>query len=415
MATLITPSIVTKEALRLLDNELIAKKLVYTDYSNEFIRGVGTSVTIRRPLAFSVRNSMTMSVQDPVEGSVSLTLDKVAGADIRFSDIERTLTIEEYSDRVLKPVMRGIANKIDRDILDNTKYFWSTVGTAGNRVTTWAGFAAAPQRLMEMAVPEGDTHAVMTPNDGYGLAGAFTGTYVQDIARPAIERAKLPSLPGMAAAYMSNNLPVVTAGTRVLADGLTNGASQTSNWADVRTTFKQDLICDDFAASATFKAGDVFTLSGVYAVNPVLSGDGTTTLKPNYSYLQQFVVLEDKQADGAGAVTLSISPPLITSGPYQTCYNSNANTDGLTITFVGAASAIMPVNAAFHRNAIAFVTRPLEMPAGVTDCARETYKGISLRMTPVWDGISSVQNWRFDIIYGTQMIDGRLGTRFFGA
>ena len=144
MATLITPSIVTKEALRLLDNELIAKKLVYTDYSNEFVRGVGTSVTIRRPLAFSVRDTMTMSVQDPVEGSVSLTLDKVAGADIRFSDIERTLTIEEYSDRVLKPVMRGIANKIDRDIMDNTKYFWNAVGTAGNRVTTWAGFAAAP-------------------------------------------------------------------------------------------------------------------------------------------------------------------------------------------------------------------------------------------------------------------------------
>lgn len=405
----------TKEALRLLDNELVAKKLVHTDYSDEFVRGVGTSVTIRRPLAFSVRSTMTMAAQDPVEGSVTLNLNSVAGADIRFSDQERTLTIDEYSDRVLKPVMRGIANKIDRDILAQTKYFWSTVGTAGNRVTTWAGFAAASQRLMEMAVPEGDVNAVMTPNDGFGLAGAFTGVYVNDVARPAIERAKLPQLPGVNAAYMSNNLPIVTVGTRTAADGLTNGASQTSAWADVRTTFKQSLICDDFAAGVTIKAGETFTLSGVYAVNPVLSENGTTSLKPNYSYLQDFVVLEDATADGSGNVTLSISPPIITSGPYQTCYNSNANTDGLTVTLRGTASASLPVNAAFHKNAIAFVTRPLEMPAGVTDCARETYKGISMRMTPVWDGVNSVQNWRFDIIYGAAMIDGRLGTRFFGA
>ena len=124
---------------------------------------------------------------------------------------------------------------------------------------------------------------------------------------------------------------------------------------------------------------------------------------------------DDATADGSGNITLTISPPLITSGPYQTVSMTSANTDGLNLVFQGSASTTYTANVAMHRNAIAFVNRPLVMPEGVTDCARETYKGLSMRFAPVWDGINSNQRWRFDVVYGVKAIRRDLMTRFSGA
>lgn len=417
---LITPTVVVNEALRLLDNELVWPKLVHTDYSEEFVQGVGTSVTVKRPLSYSARSTMTMNAQEADEGSVTMPLDLVAGTDIQFTDIERTLTLDDLSDRVLKPAMRVIANKVDRDIASRTGGFYNYVGTVGNTISTWTGFSAAPQRLDEMAVPNDMRYAVLTPNDGYALAGSFNTIYVNDIARPAIESARMPKMAGISEVYTTNNTHSIVTGTRTNGAGLvTNGASQTVTWTASKNTFTSSLICAGFAANATVTAGEVFTIgtvaAGLVAVNPVPGVSGTS--KPAMSYLQQFVVTADATADGAGAITLTISPPMVTSAssPYQVCKLTAADTNNLNLVFKGNASTTIPINAAFHKNSIAFVHRPLVMPDGITGASRKTYKGISMRFAPVWDGINSVQKWRFDMIYGVKCIDPRLGVRISGA
>lgn len=411
-SSIITPTRVVRDGLVLLDNMLVWPKLVHTDYSDEFVEGTGRSVTIRRPVSYQGRETLTMSASDTEEGSTTVSIDKVAGVDLQFSDIERTLDITDFRRRFLVPAMRTIANTIDRNIAARAAGFWNHVGTVGNTMDSWADFARGPQRLDEMAVPETDRYAVLTPADGYSVAGSFTTNYVNGIAKSAIEEAAMPKMAGIDGAYRSQNVYSITTGTRTNGAGLlTNGTTQTSTWANVKTTYAQDLICDGFAAAATVKAGEVFTIAGVYAVNPVPSVTGS---KPVQSYLQQFVVNTDATADSSGNITLNISPPLITSGPYQTVSNTNANTNDLNLVFIGAASTSIPLNAAFHKNAIAFVNRPLVMPSGVTECARETYKGISMRFAPVWDGINSVQKWRLDVIYGVKTLDGRLGVRMNG-
>ncbi len=413
---LVTTSWVIKEASVLLDNMLVGKQLVYTDYSDEFVNGYGETVTMKLPNSYIGRTSMTMSVQDTETGSVPISIDKTAGVDIQFTDRERTFSVPRFREEILVPAMRTVANIVDRDIWRASLSSYNWVGTAGTAVNGWDDIGRPRQRLMEGAAPAPYV-GVLQPSDETGLLNAFTAlTNTQPAARSALEDAELTRVAGMRL-YGTQNLPSITTGTRVNGAGLvTNGATQQVTWSSVRTTQQQDLICDGFGAGATVKAGEVFTLgtvgAGMLAVNPV---PGTSTGKPAYPYLQQFVVKEDATADGGGNITLKISPAIILSGPYQTVQMTSANTDGLNLVFMGAASTTFTANVAMHRNAIAFVNRPLAMPEGVTDCARETYKGLSMRFCPVWDGINSVSRWRFDVVYGVKAIRPDLMTRFSGA
>ena len=414
---LVTTSWVIREASVLLDNYLIGKKLVYNDYSDEFVEGRGDTVTMKLPNSYEATNGPTMVVQETNQGSVPVSIDKWATTAIQFTDKERTFSVIRFREEILAPAMRAIANKVDRDIWSASLKSPAWVGTPGTTVNGFDDIARAGQLLEENAVPM-PTFGVLTTADKFGLLNGFVSlTNTQPAARDALEKAKFTEVAGMDL-HSTQNLPALTTGTRVNSGSLvTNGTTQTSTWASVRTTQKQGLICDGFGAAATVKAGEVFTLgtiaAGMVAVNPV---PGEATLgKPAYNRLQQFVVLEDAEADGAGNITLSISPPIITSGPYQTVSMTSANTDGLNLIFQGAASTTFRASVAMHKQAIAFVNRPLVMPEGVTDCARETYKGLSMRFAPVWDGINSVQRWRFDVVYGVKAIRPDLMTRFSGA
>lgn len=413
--SLVTTSWVIREASVLLDNFLIAKQLVYTDYQDEFVAGRGQTVTMKLPNSYIGRTDLVMNTQETVVGSVPVSIDKFAGVDIQFTDVERTFSLIRFREEVLVPAMRTVANIVDRDIWLGTTAAYNWTGTAGTMVGGWGAVGAVAQRLEENAVPS-PTFAVMNPSDKFGFLNAMTSlTNTQTAAKTALEEAEFTRVAGMRM-YSTQNLPTITTGTRVNGVGLlTNGSTQTKTWDQVKDTQAQDLICDGFGANATVKKGEVFTLgtiaAGMVAVNPV---PGTSAGKPAYNRLQQFVVNADAQADGSGNITLNISPPLITSGAHQTVLQTSSNTDGLNLVFMGAASTNYTPSVAMHRNAIALCSRPLVMPEGVTDCARETYKGMSMRFAPVWDGINSVQKWRFDVAYGVKAIRRDLMSRFSG-
>ena len=86
-------------------------------------------------------------------------------------------------------------------------------------------------------------------------------------------------------------------------------------------------------AAATIKAGDVFTIDNVYAVNPVS--------KQSTGRLQQFVVTTLSTLSGGGG-TVTVSPNIVTTGPYQNV--DAAPIDGAGLNFVGAASSTYAQN-----------------------------------------------------------------------
>ena len=154
----------------------------------------------------------------------------------------------------------------------------------------------------------------------------------------------------------------------------------------------------------------MITLAGANAVNPV-PGESTDG-KDDQGRLQQFVVLSDATSDGSGNATITISPPIITDGPYQTVTAAPAN--NAVITPLGTEATGYRQNLAFHPNAFALVTVPLEMPDGASFKARETRNGLSMRVIKDYDIDNDEDVIRLDILYGVKTLRQELATRVSG-
>ena len=405
---ILTPSIIAKEALFQLENNLVMGNLVHRDYRKEFVK-VGESISIRRPVKFLVTDGATRTNQDVEEASTSITIDKRKHVSWNFSTQDLTLSISQYSERYIQPAMIALANQCDRDVLALYKDVWNWVGTPGNTINTFADLALGPQRLDEQAVPQDSRNAVFAPADAWGMVGNLTGLSLEgpgsnNASVEAYRNARLGRVANLET-YMDQNVQRHTVGTGTgtpLVDGASQGVAYSANL----TANTQSLVTDGWTASAVLKQGDVITLDGVFAVNPVS--------KDTLDFLQQFVLTADVTANATTTAdtTLTISPAIITSGPYQTVSAAPAN--NATIVYLGTAATAYPQNLVFHKNAFALVTVPLEMPDSVSWKARETHRGLSVRLVKDYDIDNDVEIVRADILYGTKAIYAELATRVSG-
>lgn len=402
----ITPDIIAAKAIDILDNNLVMAKKVYRGHESEFSKKVNgykvsETITIRRPNQFTVRDGATASIQDVVEGTTTMSISKQKGVDFKFTSADLALEIDEFEDRILKDAMIKLANQVDTDLMALYKNVWNYVGPTSGSIDSFADFALAPERLDLGAVPQSDRCAILSPTDHWALLGSQTALYVNSIANPAYREGSMGAIGGVDT-YMSQNVPTHTAGTRDNSTPLVKG-TQSTTWASSKDTGTMSLDTDGWDSAATIKEGDVFTIDGVYAVNPVT--------KATLPHLQQFVVRADVTAHvtTTSSTTLTISPPIITSGAFQTV--SAAALNDATITIIGTASSVLRQNLVFHKNAFALAMVPMEKPQGAVDVVRKSYKGLSVRMIPYYDGTNDVSNWRLDILYGVKALDPRLATR----
>lgn len=398
--TIITPSIIARVGLAQLENNLVMGKKVYRDYSREFVK-VGDTISVRRPVKFVANDGAVAINQDVTEGKFSLAMDKRKHVSWSFSTQDLTLSIEEYNERYIKPAAIALANQIDYDLCGLYKGVWNWVGTPASPVNSYGDFAKAPERLDEMAVPQDMRNAVLSPTDSWGLITSQATLFSPQLVGSAYTRGELGTLGGVATA-MDQNIRTHTNGAAA-GGGLINGANQDVTYAATANTNQQTLITDDWTASTTFKEGDVFTIADVYAVNPVS--------KAPTGILQQFVIKSDLTATGIDA-TLTISPAIIVSGPYQTVDSVPA--DGAAITMMGTGSANYKQNLVFHKNAFALVMADLEMPDGAVFKARESQNGFSIRVLKWYDGDNDEEKIRMDVLYGVKGIYPDLATRLSG-
>lgn len=407
--TIVTPSIVAKTAVRILENELVMAGMVYRGYEDEFDKkvngySVGDTITVRKPTDFTVRDGAVMSTQDVTEGKTTITVDKQKGVDFAFTSKELTLNIDELAERVIRPAMVQLANQVDLDVMAQYKNIPNWVGTPGQTVDSFADFAKAPTRMDLGSVPQDTRAAVLSPTDYWAMAGSQTALYMQNVAQGAYRKGRIGEIGGVDT-YMSQNVPTHTVGP-LGGTPLVNGGAQGVTYASVKDVGNQSLITDGWtaAAAARVKAGDVFTIAGVFDVNPVT--------KATLPHLKMFTVVADASSDGSGNATLTIAPPIIASGAFQTV--SAVPADNAAMTFLGTASTGYAQNLVFHKNAFALVVVPLVKPPGAIDVSRETYKNITARVIPVYDGTNDKSAWRLDILYGVKTIDPRLAVRLSG-
>lgn len=410
--TTLQADIVAKEALAILENEFGWLNKIHRAHEDEWsnkVNGykVGDTIRIRRPADFVVRTGANLTTSDVIEGRTTLAIDQQIGVDFIFTSSDLTLKIEDLSQRVIKPAMSSILNYMAKDLLTvGYKGFYNVVGDAGQTVNSFSDFSKAPERLDLMAVPTENRLALLSPQDHWGLLGSQTALYIQGAANEAYREGNLGRIGGIDT-YMTQVLPAHTTGTRDNTTPLVKGASQTVTYDTAKNSWTMSLNTDGHDASVTIKAGDVFTIASVYMVNP--------KTKVSTGVLQQFVVTADVTADSTttNTTTLTISPPIITSGPHQTV--SAAPADDAVITFWGSASTDYRQNLVMHKNALALAVVPMEMPAAAYGGARRDYKGLSVRVIPIYDGATDTSKWRLDLLYGRAVIDPRLGCRLSGS
>ena len=391
MATnaLLTPSLITKETLALLANNLVAANKVNRQFENQFIK-IGTTLTVRKPNRFKVTLGPALQIQDITEPSTSITISQQAHVDFQFTTQELTLTIEEYSERYCKPAAEALANKIDYDVIGNFNALFNEVGTPGSVPANFQALANVGQRMDEFAVPQEGRTLILNPAAYWSMANGLSTLYVRSVAEPAL-KGYLATIANFEI-YEDQNIQSQTVGAYA-GSGVVNGAGQTGS----------TLITNGWTASITglLNVGDVFTITGVNTVNPQ---NRVTT-----GQLQNFVVTATANSDGSGNSTISIYPAITTSGAYQTVTNSPAN--GASISVKGSASTAYAQNIGFVRDCFGLVVVPMEVPQGVDFGARETYRNISMRILRAYDIWNDALPARVDVLYGTACFYPELGVR----
>ena len=395
------PSAITAECLRVLHNNLpfVANIDKQHDKETEFGgQKRGSTLRIRLPNQYTVRETWGINAQDQSESSVSLVIGQVRGVDMNFSDADLALEIDEFSRRFIAPAMSVLASKIDHYCYEKAiEGTYNLVGTAGTAPGTVAAWMSAMQKLHESVAPPAPRKAILNPAAEAatidGLKALFNSS--KEISNQYVNGAMGHAM-GMDF-YMSQNVKQLTCGTRDAADTADIHASTPT------TEGTTSIRVDNLSNEETVKAGEVFTVAGVYKVNP--------ETKESTGALQQFVVTDDTDITGTDE-TFTVSPALYSTGAKQ---NIDAMPeDGAAVTFVGTASTTYPQNLVFHPEAYTFATANLEMPSDVSFKAQMAQDGINIRILRQYDINSANYPMRMDCFFGFLAQRPEFGCRVIG-
>lgn len=365
-----------------------------------------------------------MQTQGTSETYVPLTLATKWGTDISFNTTELTLSLDDFSKRILTPAMARIAAQIDQDCLqaaitgtyDNGSGatvscgnpIFNIVGTPGTTPGTPGGSATALQQynapivylnagmvLDNQSTPRDENRrVVLSPaamaQSVQGLSGLF-----QDQGSIAEQYRK--GVLGTALGFefvMDQNCYTFTSGTATSIGTvtLTNGSSTAT--------------ISGGTSSGTIPAGTIFTVTGVNEVNP--------ENQQSTGFLQKFVVVSGTTLSGGnGSVTIFPTPVVAGSGVANGTVNAVASAAG-SILSSGAASTGYQQSIAYHQDAFTFATADLEIPGGVDFAAREMYDGISMRIVRQYAIGSDEIPCRIDVLGGFANLRSELACRITG-
>jgi len=408
--TLITPDWITKEAARILVNNLKFAGNVNRDYDDQYSAAgakVGYTVKARLPQRFRTTKGQALQVQAITDSFVPVTLTDQANVGMSFSSASLTMEVDDFRDRMIRPASEQLANTIDYDGLNRVFYDVSqSVGTPGTTPNSNLTYLQAGVKLSNSAAPMNDRVAILGPLQMATIANANFALFnpAGKIASTYNSGAMASNVLGMRSWYEDQNVAIHTTGTFTASTPLTNGAGQTG----------ASLITDGWASGATtLNRGDVFTIAGVYAVNPQSYA--------STGELRQFVVTQTI-SDTSGDMTISISPAIISSGQLQNV--DAAPADGAAITVLGATSATSGTLAAtqsrqalvYHPDAFTMVMADLDMPQGGARASRvsDNELGISLRMVQQYNIQTDQNASRLDCLYGWKTVREDLAARVWG-
>jgi hypothetical protein len=390
---------VTREALRVLHAKLKFVGSIDRQYDDSFAKDgakIGDSLRIRLPNRYtaSVGTSATLAVQNTVEEQVTLTVARRGQVGLRFTMQELTLSLDDFSKRVISPAMAVLAAQIERDAMtmfNNVNYAVSNLGAP----LGFRQIMLAKKRLDDSLAPEDDTRvALINTQDQVDLVDGLKGLFqASSSIAEQYRRGRMGETAGFTF-YQNTLIPTPASGTMPSATTMVvSGADQVGSTVN---------IAAGGANTTTFAVGDIVTFAGCNEVHPETKADT--------GRLMQFVVTAAFTASGTTPVGLAISPAIVAASSGQQNVTASP-TNGGAVVKIGAASAVFRPSVFFHPDAFTFVTADLEMPKGVDMAARSVQDGISMRLVRQYDINEDRMPCRIDVLYGYRTIRPELAVR----
>ena len=357
--TFLTPTIIANEALMVLQANMVMADLVHRDYSSEFVN-VGDTITVRKPASFVAKNfTGTVSAQDATEDGVTVKMDRFRDVTAKVTSKQMTLDIKNFSEQIIQPAMRAIAQAVDEDLLASAVQFAGSSVAATANPTDLKDIANIAKRLDLNKVPIDQRRLVLHPTHKYNYAMTDNLSKVSYSGDSETLRDALLGRVYTLDTYMDQNAPDTTAATAGTATAYK--VTATAGATVVKLT-------DVTAASGTVKTGDGFIVDG---------------------YIYHFTA--DATAASGTVDSVAIDQPIHKA-----------------LNAVDAKLIKKPHSVAFHRNGLALVTRDLELPMGAANAAIASADGLSVRVVYGYDMTHKVDTISFDILYGVKDLDDNL-------
>jgi hypothetical protein len=397
--TILTPTAVTRKALMVFHQKASFLGAVTRSYDDSFAQEgakIGDTLKIRLPNQYKSFTGLdqTANFQDTTEASVDLKITTVRSIPLKFTDLDLTLSLDDFSARILEPAMAQLAADTEADMY-NSVYadVYQQVGTAGTIPNTLKILNQARAKMTDSLVPSSDRTVILNTDAQVEIVDAVKGLF-QDSSRVAAQYRDgiMGTTAGFGDIYESTLIPVHTNGTATGAHTVTGAPTEGTSVINITGT-----------AAQTLARGTVFTIANVFSVHP--------ETKTSTGKLQQFVVQALATAVAGAYTAVSVSPAFIASAtnPRQ---NINALPAGAAVvTLVGAASTSYAQNLAFHKSAFVFATADLQVPKGAAFAGRDSMDGVSMRIWKDWDIRTGIQYTRADIAYGYKTVRAQAASR----
>jgi hypothetical protein len=446
---LLNTSYITNEGLIVLENMLVFAGKCDRQYSDEFAikeAKIGATVNVRRPPRYLGTFGPALNVEDTNETYIPVSLNSQYHVDVQFTTADLLLSMDLFKTRVLGPMMKTTANRVDSDGLyfayQNTAL---SVGTPGVAPSSYLTFATANALLDSEAAPDGDRSVLLDP---FSAAAAVDG--VKGLFNPqaqigdSIARGFIAKNFAGGDWYRDQNVVSFTTGAQGGTPTLsanTGGAFLTTGWA--QSGFIQTTGWT--ASTGVIKVGDVIQIAGVFPVNPQSRTQYGNSLK-------QFVVLPPGgyvpqpsgaaapglnfataaltagtfnaatgvyTSSGTGTLSLLIGEVVITGGQFQNATTTSAFTSTAALTVNGGtanASKVSPQGLFMQKDAFALAFADLPLPRGVESAARANDPdiGMSMRMVTAYTINNDAMPTRCDVLYGYSGLYRQTAVRIAG-
>ena len=397
--SILTIDMITRKSLEILENNLVLTRNVNRQYDDSFaVEGakIGSTLRIRLPDRALVTDGAALQVQADNEQFTTLTVSSQKHIGVNFTSAELTMQLDDFAERVLKPRVSQLASSVDADVATSYKSIFNAVGTPGTTPATSLVLLQANQKLNEFATPMDQRYATVNPAANAGLVEGMKGLFnpTGTISRQFKNGMMGEGILGLDEINMSQSISNHTNGDWGTAITVTT---------TVATEGQSTLDISFTGSSKTWNVGDIFTIAGVFAVNP--------QTRQSTGSLQQFVVTA--AATGSSTATLSISPALYTASNALATVNSFPAASAV-VTMFGSATVGYPQNLIYNKDAISFATADLLLPQGVDMASRQVHNGISLRIVRQYDINNDRLPCRIDVLYGFAAIRAVTAVRLWG-